>query len=112
MINCSNLLLSLMCAGQQSGMAESIFTKMDNVMKDNGIPWANCVGTAVDNTSVNVGRRNSIMTRVIRQSPNVYFMGCPCHILHNTAMKAAESFTQVSLVVYIVCSINNNFVYL
>ena len=69
-------------------------------MKDNHIPWTNCVGTAVDNTSVNLGRRNSIMTRVLQQNPNVYFMGCPCHIVHNTAMKAAESFTQVNQVVY------------
>ena len=95
-INCNNLLLSLIFAGQQSATAESIFTKMDNVMRDNHIPWTNCVGSAVDNTSVNLGRRNSIMTRVLQKNPKVYFMGCPCHIVHNTAMKAAESFTQVS----------------
>lgn len=81
---------------QQSATAESIFTKMNHVMQSNHIPWANCVGAAVDNTSVNLGRRNSIMTRVLQQNPATYFMGCPCHIVHNTALKASESFTQVS----------------
>ena len=82
--------------GQQSATAESIFTKMDDVLQSNQIPWTNCVGAGVDNTSVNLGKRNSIMTRVLQQNPATYFMGCPCHIVHNTALKASASFTQVS----------------
>ena len=50
----------------------------------------------VDNTSVNIGVRDSIKTRVLRQNPAVYFNGCPCHIIHNAAQKAGESFTGVS----------------
>ena len=82
--------------GQQSATAEAIFTKMDDVLQGNQIPWTNCVGAGVDNTSVNIGKRNSIMTRVLQQNPAIYFMGCPCHIVHNTALKASASFTQVS----------------
>ncbi len=70
---------------------------MDDVLQGNGISWSNCVGVSVDNTSVNLGKRNSILTRVREKNPAVYFMGCPCHIIHNTCMKAAEKFTQVSL---------------
>ncbi len=81
--------------GLQSGTAASIFTKMDDVLQSNHIPWANCVGAGVDNTSVNLGRSNSIRTRVLQQNPSTYFMGCPCHIVHNTALKASRSFTQV-----------------
>ncbi len=70
---------------------------MNEVLESNGIPWTNCVGVSVDNTSVNLGRNNSIMTRVIRKNPATYFMGCPCHIVHNMAMKASGCFTKVSL---------------
>ena len=82
--------------GPQCGTAESIFSKMDSVLHTNQIPWGNCVGVGVDNTSVNMGKANSIMTRVKQQNPAAYFMGCPCHIMHNMATKASESFTAVS----------------
>ena len=84
-----------MHAGPHSATAESIFTKMNEVLQSNGIPWANCVGAGVDNTSVNLGRNNSIRTRVLQQNPSTYFMGCPCHIVHNIALKASGSFCQV-----------------
>ena len=51
-----------------------------------------CVAFSVYNTSVNLGRRNSIKTRVLQENPSTYFVGYPCHMVHNTATKAAESF--------------------
>ena len=65
------------------------------MLSSNDITWDNCIGIAVDNTSVNVGKRNSIMTRVIQKNGSVYFMGCPCHVIHNTAVKASQSFCKV-----------------
>ena len=82
--------------GPQCGTAESIFSKMNEVMETHHIPWTNCVGIGVDNTSVNLGKNNSIMTRVRQENSSSYFMGCPCHIVHNMALKASESFTEVS----------------
>ena len=82
-------------AGMESATAESIFQKMNEVFQTNEVSWLNCVGVSVDNTSVNLGKINSIMTRVLEQNAAVYFMGCPCHIVHNTCMKAAEKFAQV-----------------
>lgn len=70
---------------------------MDSVLESRGIPWSNCVGLSVDNTSVNMGRHNSIMTRATQKNPSVYMMGCPCHILHNAAQKANHSFRNVCL---------------
>lgn len=78
-------------SGQHAGTAESIFNKMDQVLSLHHIPWDYCVGLGVDNTSVNIGRHNSIMTRIHQKNPNVYIMGCPCHIAHNTASIAAEA---------------------
>ena len=80
-----------------SATAESIFLKIDEVFQNNHIPWSNCVGFSVDNTSVNLGKKNSIYTRA---NPSIYFMGCPCHIMHNSCLKAAEVFTEVSIILY------------
>jgi hypothetical protein len=79
-----------MCAttGERAATAEVIFDKIQSVMEVNDIPWDNCVGVGFDNCSVNMGRHNSIMTRI---SPRIYFLGCPCHIAHNTASAAADS---------------------
>ena len=90
-----------MAIGTESATAASIFEKMDVILQENGISWSNCVGVSVDNTSVNLGKRNSILTQVHQKNPAVYFMGCPCHIIHNTCMKAAGKFTQVGWLILI-----------
>ena len=53
--------------GTQSATAASIFEKMDCVFQENKILWSSCVGVSVDNTSVNLGRRNSIMTWALQK---------------------------------------------
>ena len=68
---------------------------MDEVLTGYNITWMNCVGLGVDNTSVNIGCRNSIKTRVLQKNPGTYVMGCGCHIVHNTTGKAAEAFEEV-----------------
>lgn len=86
-----------MILGRDSATAATIFTKMDEVFQQNNLEWSNCIGVSVDNTSVNLGKNNSILTRVKERNPASYFMGCPCHILHNTCMKAEEKFKEVSM---------------
>ena len=82
--------------GPLAGIAVSILAKMAEVLQSNAIPWANCVGIIVDNTSVITGRSSSIRTKVQQQNLNIYFMGCPCHIVHNMSMQASSQFTGVS----------------
>ena len=55
--------------------------------------WKLCTSVGVDNISVNIGIHNSLKSRVLQQNPVVYFSGCPCHILHNAAQKAADVFS-------------------
>ena len=50
----------------------------------------------MDNTNTNIEAKNSIKSRVTEINPSVYFVGCPCHIIHNAAQKAAEIFADVS----------------
>ena len=42
---------------------------------------------------MNIGKHNSIKTRVLEENPQVYFMGCPCHIFHNTVHSACARFS-------------------
>ena len=43
-------------------------------------PWRNMVGFASDSASVMVGKRNSVLSRVIQQQGDVFSMGCVCHL--------------------------------
>ena len=45
---------------------------------------------------MNAGKKNSIMTRVLAKNKNIFINGCPCHVMHNIANKAAERFSEVS----------------
>lgn len=81
-----------MCMSK-GGTAEELFTNIDNCMSSFGISWDNCVAVGVDNASVNLGKKNSIMTRVLERNRSVYFNGCPCHIVHNTSASAGSAFS-------------------
>ena len=75
-----------------SSTAEAIFAKINATLEGFDISWNRCASFGVDNTNVNIGQRNSIKTRVHHYNPSVYFVGCPCHIVHNTASKASDHF--------------------
>ena len=81
--------------GTGSATAEKIFEALDGALQSRGIAWTNCVGLSVDNTSVNMGKHNSIRIRANQKNPNTYMMGCRCHIVHNTVQKAALAFEDV-----------------
>ena len=84
-------------SGTDSATAASIFEAMDVALQSREIPWVNCVGLSVDNTSVNMGKHNSIQTQATQKNPSIYMMGCRCHILHNTARKAGDAFRHVCM---------------
>ena len=78
-------------SGRDCGTSVAIFGKIDSALNRYDIPWRNCVGFGVDNTSVNIGLRHSIMTHVQQKNAECYFMGCPCHLVHNIAGHASEA---------------------
>ncbi|MCG8622687.1 MAG: hypothetical protein MJE68_11925 [Proteobacteria bacterium] len=78
-----------------SSTAEAIYSVMDAKLSDllsciN--PWAMCTSVGVDNTSVNIGICNSLKSRILQRNSAIYFNGCPCHVLHNAAQKAGNTF--------------------
>ena len=80
-----------------SGTAQGLFSAVDSKLRELlqcSNPWNMCTSVGVDNTSVNIGTRDSLKTRVLGCNPAIYFNGCPCHILHNAAQKAGDSLTE------------------
>lgn len=77
--------------GKHAATAEAIFEKMNAILSAHAIAWEYCVKIGVDNTSINIGRHNSILTRVHNIASNAYFISCQCHITHNTANTAADA---------------------
>ena len=55
-----------------------------------------CVAFSVDNASVNMGKINSIKSRVLVKNPDLYFVGCSSHMTHNAACKGEDSFSGAS----------------
>ncbi len=77
--------------------AESIASAIGSVIVKHSLSWDNVVAISMDNTSVNFGRRSGIMSRLQREfCPNLYGMGCPCHIIHNTAEQGYKAFSKSS----------------
>ena len=87
-------LTSLKYAAQQAPLEG--FNKINEVLQKYDVPWRNSIGFSVDNTSTNLGKQNSVKTRVLKRNQECYFLGCPCHIIHNTSHKGLSAFTKVT----------------
>ena len=59
---------------------ESLFNALSGVLEKHKIPWKNVIGFASDSASVMVGKRNSVLSCVILHKPDVFSMGCVCHL--------------------------------
>ena len=78
-----------------SSTAEAIYSVMDTRLSElfsSTNPWAMCTSVGVDNTSVNIGIRNSLKAWILQQNGAIYFNSWPCHVFHNAAQKAGTAF--------------------
>ena len=90
-------------SGKDCGTAKGIFAKMDEVLVRNEVPWMNCIALSVDNTSVNLGVRNSLQVHSTNKHKGIYVLGCPCHIVHNNAAKAGKAFANIGFDIQDLC---------
>ena len=82
--------------GRCSGTAATIFEHVDAVFNEHAIQWKSVTGLRVDNTNVNIGEYDSIKSRFLEKEPKIAVVGCPCHMLHNTAGKGATEFGNIT----------------
>ena len=64
--------------------AEKKFEKIDEKIKVHHVNWTKCIAFSSDSASVMMGKNNSIFTRIAESSPDVYPVGCACHLAHFT----------------------------
>ena len=76
-----------------------------NVLDGKLNPWNMYTAVGVDNTSINIGIRDCIKTRVFLHNLAIYFCGCPCHIIHNTARKIVMHFIHVVFLIKRKCAL-------
>eukprot|EP00057_Strongylocentrotus_purpuratus_P026387 XP_011680861.1 PREDICTED: uncharacterized protein LOC105446133 [Strongylocentrotus purpuratus] len=83
-------LLSLPACKQDS-TGVNIYKLLHSELNDRKIPWGNCVSFCADNASVMLGKHKGVAAYIHKENPECYIMGCPCHMIHNTAKKAAQA---------------------
>ena len=83
-----------MCTSRRE-TAEVVYEVMDRTLLnllELAKLWSICTPVGVDNTSVNIGARNSLKTRIVPRNTATFFSGCPCNVSHNAAQKAGIAF--------------------
>ncbi|KAK7094014.1 hypothetical protein V1264_007690 [Littorina saxatilis] len=54
------------------------------------VPWQNCMALGCDNAPVMTGHTNGVFGNMKTKQPHLYLSGCPCHLIHRAAQKAAS----------------------
>ena len=82
-------------------LGKNIFLLLDSVMKENSIPWQNTISFSADNAAIMIGKLSGVSSFVKKENPDVFILGCPCHLLHLAAEKGASQlpFMPVDLLV-------------
>ena len=80
-----------MCLSSSSD-ADGIIMAIDKAFANNGIPWDKCISLGVDNTSVNIGKHHSLITKAREKNDEIILMECPCHMAHNATHHATKAF--------------------
>jgi len=72
---------------------KKIFKILDGELSSCAIPWKNCLSFAADNASVMMGKTKAVASLLSKKAPNVYILGCACHLIHMAAGKAASALS-------------------
>ena len=83
--------------GKDVSTATAMFKSVDDLFSKFDLHWKCVTSIGVDNANSNIGRHNSIASWAKEKSKKIIIVGCPCHVLHNAAGKAAEEITKASV---------------
>ena len=53
------------------------------------IPITNCIAMGADNAPVMIGKKSGVASVLTEANPNIFIVGCPCHLINLAAQKAA-----------------------
>ena len=86
-----------MCStsGEDCSKAETLFTTINDAFKSDDLDWDNVVSVGLDNTTINMGSRNSLRTRILAENPQIFIAGCKCHLAHLAAENGAEAYASI-----------------
>ena len=76
---------------------QTLFQALEATLQSRSIPWENVIGFASDSASVMVGIRNSVLSRVRERQPNVFSLGCVCHLAALCATAALKNCQSPSM---------------
>ena len=60
--------------------AQTLFDVLAHELESHNVPWTNIIGFASDTASVMVGKRNSVLSRLLEKQPKLFSLGCLCHL--------------------------------
>ena len=60
--------------------AENLFHTISTTMEKEQLSWENVVHFASDTANVMVRARNSVLSRLLEKQPNIFSLGCLCHL--------------------------------
>ena len=76
------------CKGGATG--ENIFKLLDKFVKEEELDWGMCLAFGGDNANVMSGRKRGVMGFMEKEHKDMYFVGCPCHLIHLAARHAGD----------------------
>ena len=90
---------------------ENIAGLLNETMERFSIPWKNCISVSCDNAAVMIGANKGVTKFLKDYQPEIITVGCPCHLIHLAAEKAAGEFPvsveeHIYIYIYIIFLIN------
>ena len=87
-----------MCSksGENCSKASTLFDKIDDTLRGDGVEWTNVVSFGLDNTNSNMGCRNSLKSRILEKNSCCFVAGCNCHLVHLAAGKGGQAYEGIT----------------
>lgn len=76
-------------SGNSTG--QNIGDLMLNTLKARNVDVKKCIAFGADNAPVMIGNKNGVAAILKKENKDLIVMGCPCHLIHLAAEKAAKS---------------------
>ncbi|EFN81029.1 hypothetical protein EAI_04895, partial [Harpegnathos saltator] len=102
-------LLELICLNAVDCSAGKLYSAFEHCLKSKNIPISNIVRIACDNASIMTGSRDSFISRLKKEVPNLIILKCICHSSALIASKAYAKLPNSCETKRHIENMNNNF---